>query len=542
MNLTPTLQYLIEQYLDNQLSGQALVDFEEKLSMDKALAQEVAFQKDLHLLLADSPENELRKNLELLSAQVVLPKKKEDNRGIWWWLPNVGEVNGFDWLFGQPQRHLVWLLPLLLLAGWWITSNSNPIEPKDQLVGTDSLKNEPFGEPLEINPIVAEEPEAINKDSEDTLAPSRIVKQTPKPKQVSPKSEIPELVDAPEIIPDVGETYSSIPPTTKKEYEISTPPPIYWYDGTVEPILDSFNLGIYFGEQPNLEALIAQNAKDKTIQVEVLQKPEIAYLSTDTAIGILAANDLSLQLKLQTKAPLLDRELVLYMKDNRGNPYGPFSLADAVQTVDDSTYLLTTNLKLWDKTPRLAYYSITDYQTQADYFTEKLAIVPEDSLLNKFLFPVKGDYQFIELADLVYYEGEEPDFFTPNAKYETLIAETKALQEIKVTFSPVFPDTIYGAQKNEQFTSTITLQTKDDLMSDNVWISVVDNQGDNVHISNSYIQDSLKKRFGTDSYLFPFEYGSPNKDGLYYFSISGYVRKEQKNYYTNKFIYITDNE
>jgi len=550
MNLTPALQYLIEQYLDNQLSGQALQDFEAKLATDKALAQEVAFQRDLHLLLADSPENELRKNLALLGEQVVEPKKKEDKGVFWWLFPADGGTNVFSWLFGQPQRQLLWVLPLLVVAGWWLTNNNNPIKPNDIIVGIDTLKEErePFGNPLDSvsTPNIVEEvpkKEILNTNPADTLSPARIVKQTPKPKPVAPKPSILELSDEPVIIPRVTEKTSSsvyTPRSDKKEYDLLTPPTIYWYDGTIEPVLDSFDFNIYFGKQPNLESLIAQNFVDTEIEIEVVQKPEIAYLSTDTSI--FAQNDLSLQLKLQTADNLLAKELVLYMKDNQGNPYGPFSLAEAIQTVDDTTYLLNTSLKLWDKTPRLAYYSITDYQTQTVYFTDKLAVIPPDSLLNKFLFPVKGDYHFMELADLAFYEGEEPDFFAPNAEYEALIAKTQALQNVKVTFSATFPDTIYEVPKSERPAIRITLQTKDDLMNDKIWIRVVDNQGGNVTISNNYVQDSLKKRFGTDTYLFPFEYGHPHRDGLYYFSILGYFGEGNKNYYTNKFIYISDNE
>ena len=61
MNLPADIHEKIEQYLNGQLQGQELTDFEALLNSNKELEQEVDFQRELQLFLAESPENELRK-------------------------------------------------------------------------------------------------------------------------------------------------------------------------------------------------------------------------------------------------------------------------------------------------------------------------------------------------------------------------------------------------------------------------------------------------------------------------------------------------
>ena len=57
MNLPQDIQELLEQYLNGQLQGDALRDFEAQIAADKALAAEVAFQREMQAFLADTPEN-----------------------------------------------------------------------------------------------------------------------------------------------------------------------------------------------------------------------------------------------------------------------------------------------------------------------------------------------------------------------------------------------------------------------------------------------------------------------------------------------------
>lgn len=109
MELTPAIQALIEAYIAGRLRGEALQAFEQRLAEDELFAQEVAFQQELNIFLADTPENDLRKNLERLNKEVVLPKDK-----------------GGNWKIG-----LSLLLPFFFLGTWWVYNQggiSIPIE------------------------------------------------------------------------------------------------------------------------------------------------------------------------------------------------------------------------------------------------------------------------------------------------------------------------------------------------------------------------------------------------------------------------------
>jgi len=47
------------------LQDEALRAFEARVTADKALAAEMAFQREMQAFLADTPENELRKTLQI---------------------------------------------------------------------------------------------------------------------------------------------------------------------------------------------------------------------------------------------------------------------------------------------------------------------------------------------------------------------------------------------------------------------------------------------------------------------------------------------
>ncbi|MEM1319168.1 MAG: hypothetical protein AAGG75_02865 [Bacteroidota bacterium] len=93
----------IFRYLENDLSSQERADFEQEINASEELAREVALQSEMNELLADSPENELRKNLDTLSRQA---QDKEPPGGF--------------------PPYFLWGIPLLLAAAvaWWLLSPS----------------------------------------------------------------------------------------------------------------------------------------------------------------------------------------------------------------------------------------------------------------------------------------------------------------------------------------------------------------------------------------------------------------------------------
>ena len=141
MNLPQDIQELLEQYLNGQLKGQALHAFEARLKTDEDLAKEVAFQREMHLFLAETPENELRKTLQQLSLQVT-DSPKIGLQAKWWsWLFPVDGISDFlIELLGNRQVRLAGLGAVLLMIGWWFS----PVNPKS--VTNSSIAILPFTE------------------------------------------------------------------------------------------------------------------------------------------------------------------------------------------------------------------------------------------------------------------------------------------------------------------------------------------------------------------------------------------------------------
>lgn len=96
----------IQRYLDDQLAPEERQAFEREMQANPALAQEVALNREMQEFLADSPENKLRSNLQLLREQAEAPKKGWAG-GKWLWL----------------------LLPCFALVGWWLLDR-NPAPPR----------------------------------------------------------------------------------------------------------------------------------------------------------------------------------------------------------------------------------------------------------------------------------------------------------------------------------------------------------------------------------------------------------------------------
>jgi|GEM_PF-2883037 len=129
MELTPDIQYLIEQYLNGELTGRALQNFEERLAADKSLGEEVGFQREMHQFLAETPENELRKTLSKLSATVGEAPINESKESWWTSLFRPNRNNHFfGALLGQPQLRVAGLGICLLMIAWWFSPVNSALE------------------------------------------------------------------------------------------------------------------------------------------------------------------------------------------------------------------------------------------------------------------------------------------------------------------------------------------------------------------------------------------------------------------------------
>jgi hypothetical protein len=552
MELTPETQDLIEQYINGSLTDNELFAFETRLKLNQDLADEVAFQKEMHAFLQDAPINELRKNLQTLSEQYQ--EKKEDRKAWFWWLGSGSTPSQsliLDWFFASPQKILIWLLPLLLLVGWWLfNKNTTPNKLVPPIVNKDSIKMEKLNFPIDTVSM----PEPFVQDTPlptDTNQAPNIVKKRPKkkkkPAQQKPSTSMPDkqeeeiyyeerLIRTADYIPP---TFDNPSPPQSKTYIVTIPPKVYWYNSEVTPIVDSFNLGLYFGASTRLDSLITQNfSNDKKHKISVIQKPEIAHLTEDTTLNSKTEQNLTLALNIHSPYDLRNVELVLKMRDNQGNIYGPFSLEQAIKLQDSSYYLLNTDLKLWNRTPRLVYYSIEDFQTGQSFFTEKLAVIPKDSLLYRTLFPTNGIIETINIASPVFSQ-EKPDFFKTNPFLDSLITLNHRDTSFKISFDAPLPDTIYNTTRDTISKIQVKLQSKDDLLNGKLTILTTNNFNRHLDVPfyQEYFNYQVVKKYGSNTYFFPLSTGgSLSEEGLYYFRIMG--GPSYKTFYTGKFIYL----
>ena len=153
MDHSSELQEQIDQYLNGQLTGPALQQFESILQNDPNLQKEVAFQKEIHSLLEDSPENALRKNLQQLGEEFE-ESTDTQNAGISWLLP-------LDFLreklFGHPVANLAWVIPLLLTVGWWFRGSETITETNPSIAVLPFSTTEQSGQNNYLGTGLAEE-------------------------------------------------------------------------------------------------------------------------------------------------------------------------------------------------------------------------------------------------------------------------------------------------------------------------------------------------------------------------------------------------
>jgi len=145
MDLPPDLQELIDQYLNEQLKGETLRNFEAQIAADKALAAEVEFQREMQVFLADSPENELRKTLQQLNAEVTDVQEATPNKKWWSGLfLRKGNNNFFEGLLGMPQLRLAGLAIVLLMISWWFSPlNTTNVAPSPSIAVLPFLEADP---------------------------------------------------------------------------------------------------------------------------------------------------------------------------------------------------------------------------------------------------------------------------------------------------------------------------------------------------------------------------------------------------------------
>lgn len=156
----------IQRYLDGELTTEERGAFEQEMETNQEFAQEVALHANMEELLADSPENELRRNLKMLGEEVKdePPATGGSLLSKWFWL----------------------LVPLMLFAAWWLLQP--PLEEPPSAI---DVREEPFGEDVQSN------------QREGDFLPG----ETP-PEETPPKNETPTENRAPETKKEESNTTS----------------------------------------------------------------------------------------------------------------------------------------------------------------------------------------------------------------------------------------------------------------------------------------------------------------------------------------------
>lgn len=144
----------IDRYLNNELAGKELEQFEVEKNANENLAKEVEIHAQMKEFLADTQENNLRRNLESLSNRFEEEKEKTPIRII----------------RNNPLKLFLQIAASILIAGmlWWFysqsfntTNDGNPIiveTPHDSPPAES--QNDPLKNPMEENketPIVNKE-------------------------------------------------------------------------------------------------------------------------------------------------------------------------------------------------------------------------------------------------------------------------------------------------------------------------------------------------------------------------------------------------
>lgn len=152
----------IDRYLDRQMSPDEINDFEQELQANQELAAEVQLHADMKTSLADTPENQLRQNLQQLSDDFPDDEK-----------PVSHFPKGWLWL----------LLPLLLLGAYWLMPQNMTKDTQDIQEETPPPPNseQTRKAPPKEEPAPPSVPETTAPKEEKTTPPSQTKVEEPQP-------------------------------------------------------------------------------------------------------------------------------------------------------------------------------------------------------------------------------------------------------------------------------------------------------------------------------------------------------------------------
>ncbi len=290
----------IQDYLDRKMDQAELGKFEKKLSADEDLAREVKLHADMETFLADTPENDLRNNLQKLSKQVT-----EDN-----------VQSGNSW------RYLLLLIPILVLAGWWMSNRT--------------------GEDAGLDTVLPMEDKAVETDKIE----KRIDPATEEEKELPIENNVKEIPPS---------TPNNLPKRSREKQE-NLPRAI----------------AANFAPNPSLEFLIENNRRDNEVTLKVEEK------QTDTQLLSADSNfDFQFTAVLQSKADLSQQDFKLHLFSNKKasfENFTPLSTSDlTLEKLTNDSYRIDFKNKL-SLQPGRYYYILEDFAEEKIYFVDKFEV------------------------------------------------------------------------------------------------------------------------------------------------------------------------
>lgn len=325
-------QEQIQRYLDSEMSASEQEIFEKKLAFDEALAQEIALQKDIAGLLADTPEHALRKNLQTLSDQY---QSSSSSSRSW--------------------RNFLWLVPFLLIGGIWFFNNYTNKNKEEVSIPVSS--------------------ETLSTPNEPSISPVKVDTS-------NLKFTDPQELEEEKILPIDNQENKTQEPSK----EDSTKAPVYADDtqspNNNEPIEPPMIMAApsllnhdFFAPLPLLDSLMAQNFQSEKFQLKIQQAlPDtITFEEAQTSnysFNITLSASQAIDFSLSDLGLYLYPNHAFYWKENHPWDFTPAQ----VKKVAEYNYQvqLTPNLNL---EPGLYYYALRSSKKGEVFFVAKLAII-----------------------------------------------------------------------------------------------------------------------------------------------------------------------
>jgi len=336
----------IEQYLAGELKGEVLQKFEKELKANIALSREVKLTKEMNQLLADTPENSLRKNLQFLSDQI-----QED--------PNKSG-NSFKFLF--------LLIPLFLLAGWWM------LQPNDPTPTPPPSSNKPTLDTTTIKiPSTETSPPQIEADINPPTEKKPETKERKEEKEIAPVKE--KAKEKPVKEPDYAVNEKPDSDKDKETPFLQTEPPNVRVYSSASSSYMAYEPPAEFQQNSDLEFLIDNNVRNNDVQLEIattMDQVNLPNLSDPVNFRIAGT--------FTSKEDLSKKDFKVHLFPNDKSVYKNFfpmytgdlnleATEKDVFTFDFQKYIL---LK-----PGLYYYLLEDLAFERVYFVQKFEVYEE---------------------------------------------------------------------------------------------------------------------------------------------------------------------